>query len=251
MNHMLGMRMLSVMKLLKSKKPLSIEFICDEERLDFFPKPIPAAKLLPQWYKDMPSHVDNKVSYADGNVSATIKKCMPVFDAMSAGYLMLFPCDILVERNPDGSPRMSWPIAHKMVHEHSRAQASTLTIPKGMGPQLLKWTNPWRVVVPDGWSIMFTQPAHRDDLPFTIMTGIVDADHFKLSVQFPFLLDNDFEGIIPAGTPMAQVIPIKREEWTATYSSAKDGEHDKNLQEHSMFFENRYKKTFWNRKVYK
>jgi hypothetical protein len=45
-------------------------------------------------------------------------------------------------------------------------------------------------------------------LPFSILPGIVDADHFKLSVQFPFLLQAGFEGVIPAGTPVAQIIPI-------------------------------------------
>lgn len=234
----------------KSPHPLSIEFICDEERLDFVAKPIPAVTLLPQWYKDLHPYVGGKKEYTEGT-SGTIKKCMPVFDAMSAGYLILFPCDVHVSRNLDGSPAFKWPIEYKLVNEHSKDQASTLKIPEDKAPQLLKWSNPWRIKVPEGWSVLFTQPMHRDDLPFTILPGIVDADQFKLSVQFPFLLDKGFEGVIPAGTPMAQVIPIKREEWRASYSSVTVNASQKNLQEHSIYFENRYKRTFWNRKVYK
>jgi hypothetical protein len=175
---------------------------------------------------------------------------MPVFDAMTAGYMITFPCDVNVTRNPDGSPNFDYPIPYVMVNEHSKAQVETFNISDNYDPKFLKWTNPWVVKVPDGWSILFTQPMHRDDLPFNILPGIVDADHFKLSVQFPFLLKKDFEGIIPAGTPMVQLIPIKRADWKAEYSSLEQGEKEKNLLGHSIYFDNRYKRTFWNRKQY-
>jgi hypothetical protein len=47
------------------------------------------------------------------------------------------------------------------------------------------------------------------------MPGIVDTDTYNAAVNFPFVLNepNKFEGLIPAGTPIAQVIPFKREFW--------------------------------------
>jgi hypothetical protein len=244
------------MKMFKGMKPQSnkvktIEFICEDPSLDYFPKPIPASKRIPDWYKKLTTHIDNQKVYVDGNSNLTVKKCMPVFDAMTAGYYILLPCDVWVARNPDGTASFTWPIHIKMVTDHPKEQASTLTPPPGYGPEFLKWTNAWIIKVPDGWSVLFTQPMHRDDLPFQILPGVVDADHFKLSVQFPFLLKKDFTGLIPAGTPIAQVIPFKREEWEAQYSSLESGQKEKNLEAHSVIFENRYKKTFWNKKVFK
>lgn len=245
-----GMKMFKGMKR-QSNSVKTIEFICDEPELDYFPKPVPASKKIPDWYKKLTTHIDNQKVYVEGNANLTIKKCMPVFDAMTSGYLILLPCDVWVTRNLDGSPNFTWPIQVKMVTAHSKEQASTITVPPGYGPEFLKWTNPWIVKVPQGWSVLFTQPMHRDDLPFQILSGIVDTDNFKLSVQFPFLLQKDFVGLIPAGTPVAQIIPVKREEWVAEYSALAPGQKIKNLETHSVIFENRYKKTFWNKKVFK
>ena len=248
-----GMTMFKIMRREKTR-PLqeeTIEFICEDPNLNFFRKPEPSSKHIPDWYKKLNTFIGNKNTYTDGNNNTTVKRCMPVFDAMTSGYLILFPCDVYVSRNHDGSASFQYPIQFNMVSEHAPQQASTLTVPDGYDSRFLKWTNPWIVKVPDGWSVLFTQPMHRDDLPFSILPGIVDADHFKLSVQFPFLLKKDFEGLIPAGTPMVQLLPIKRAEWKAQYSSLAVGERDKNTMEHSIYFDNRYKRTFWNKKSYK
>jgi hypothetical protein len=47
------------------------------------------------------------------------------------------------------------------------------------------------------------------------MSAIVDSDTFTPPGNYPFYLREDFEGIIPAGTPMFQIIPIKRDDWTS------------------------------------
>jgi len=238
------------MKVFKSKKNI-IEFICEHENLDYIPKPIPASKLLPQWYKDMPSYVDGIKIHNTQGANGTIKKCMPVFDTMTTGYLIVLPCDVHISKSIDGLPEVTPSFGEKMVTDHSRAQAVTMKIPQEYHDQLLKWTNFWKIKTPKGWSVMFVQPMHRDDLPFQILPGIVDTDEFVLSVQFPFLLRKDFEGTLPKGTPIAQVIPFKREEWEAEYKCQTSLETKKFLDNHSSLFENRYKKTSWKKKTYK
>ena len=50
---------------------------------------------------------------------------------------------------------------------------------------------------------------------FTILPGVVDTDTYTAPVNFPGVLtDVKFEGLIPAGTPIAQVVPFQRESWT-------------------------------------
>ncbi len=48
--------------------------------------PIPAIKALPDWYKS------SKKYFSDGE--STYKNCMPFFEGMYSGYVMLLPCDI-------------------------------------------------------------------------------------------------------------------------------------------------------------
>jgi hypothetical protein len=63
---------------------------------------------------------------------------------------------------------------------------------------------------------MFTHPANRPDLPFTTVTGLVDCDRYHENwVHFPaHWHDTNFSGVLPKGTPIAQCIPVKRENWT-------------------------------------
>jgi hypothetical protein len=54
---------------------------------------------------------------------------------------------------------------------------------------------------------------NRADLPFRLLTGIVDSDRFTdVGILFPAVwTDANFEGVLPRGTPVAQCFPIVRE----------------------------------------
>ena len=76
----------------------------------------------------------------------------------------------------------------------------------------IKFMNFWTLSVAEGWSLLFTHPLNREDLPFRTLSGIVDCDRFGAGlVHFPAVLtDPAFTGSLPAGTSISQVIPIKR-----------------------------------------
>ena len=58
------------------------------------PLPEPSSKFLPEWYKNLPK---NQVHPQIGlNIDGTAKKCVPILDALSQGYIIPFPCDIMV-----------------------------------------------------------------------------------------------------------------------------------------------------------
>jgi len=64
-----------------------------------------------------------------------------------------------------------------------------------------------------GWSLMAVHPINRDDLPFRLITGLVDADRFfDVGINFPAVwLDASFSGVLPRGTPIAQCYAVPRE----------------------------------------
>jgi len=115
-----------------------------------------------------------------------------------------------------------------------------------------KWMNPWAVKTPKGYSSLFIQPMHRES-PFTILPGVVDTDTYTAPVNFAFVLnDINFEGLIPAGTPIAQVIPIKRDEWKMSLGSQADFiEQQKVANRLETKFFDRYKSMFRQPKEYK
>ena len=44
-------------------------------------------------------------------------------------------------------------------------------------------------------------------------------------INVPFVIKNNFSGIIERGTPMFQVIPFKREKWDSKFDVKKPNEH--------------------------
>jgi len=205
--------------------------------------PKPAIHFIPDWYKKIEASFPKKVT---PDFMPTIKKCIPVLDAITAGYIIVSPCDVYVSTK-DGEPHYNSKIAN-LIQFHPRKQG--YLHPSANDFQFPKWTNPWAIKTPQGYSCLFKSPAHNSNPWFEILEGIVDTDAYNASVNFPFVLKNPTEEfMIPAGTPIAQVIPFKREEWKSSISD--DIKLHQNVSQYlnSQFFD-RYKRMFWSRKSY-
>lgn len=189
---------------------------------DFVPKP--AFQIVPDWYKNTESYSqDNKVPSGFGTTAATIKRCMPVFDALNSGYILVTSTDMWVSHREgeDGKqiPWYEWSSSPGLEF-HPTEQA--LFHPAATGSYIPKWMNPWAIKTPPGYSTLFVAPFHRES-PFNALPGVVDTDKYTAPVNIVFVLSNpNFEGLIPAGTPIVQVIPFKREIWKMKFGKEKD-----------------------------
>jgi len=212
-------------------------------------KPQLASKVIPEWYKEIGSYVgDKKIPQSNGTGTGTIKKCMPVFDAITAGYIIVSPADVYVSIK-DREQFFYW-AALDLIAFHSIEQA--FSHPNKNPFPFAKWINNWAIKTPKGYSTLFVQPFHRESV-FTILPGIVDTDTYPGPVNFPMVINDPFfEGLIPKGTPIAQVIPIKRESWKMEFGSQKDVEQQLSIAHKlSTVFFDRYKTMFWSKKDYK
>ena len=212
-------------------------------------QPKPASRLMPDWCKNTQSYVNGaKKPSGDGGTTATIKKCVPVFDAITAGYIIESPADVFVSIK-DGGQWFEWS-DFGLISFHPIEQAPDHPARKQFAYP--KWNNPWAISTPKGYSTLFVQPFHRESV-FTILPGIVDTDQYTAPVNFPFVInDPAFEGLIPKGTPIAQAIPFKRDSWTINIGDIKNLKAQANVTKklHSKFFD-KYKSMFWARKEYK
>jgi hypothetical protein len=212
-------------------------------------QPQPASKFIPDWYKNMQSYIGgNKKPTGGGNTDATIKRCMPVFDAIISGYIITLPADVYVSIKEE-KQFFEWSTLG-LISFHPIEQAPEH--PARNQHAYPKWMNPWAIKTPKGYSTLFTQPMHREAV-FTILPGIVDTDTYSAPVNFPMVInDPNFEGLIPKGTPIAQVIPFKREGWQMEIGSMKElVEQNSITQKLQTKFFDRYKSMFWSRKEYK
>ncbi len=213
-------------------------------------KPQPASKFIPEWYKNMESYIGGEKKPGGGanKTVSTIKKCLPVFDAITSGYIITLPADVYVSIK-DGIQYFEWS-NFGLVEFHPVVQAPEH--PARNEHAYPKWMNPWGVKTPNGYSTLFVQPFHRPSV-FTILPGVVDTDTYSAPVNFPFVInDPKFEGMIPKGTPIVQCIPIKRESWNTKIGKDEDSKNVRNIvmKLETKFFD-RYKNMFWHRKEYK
>lgn len=185
--------------------------------------PIPASKNIPEWYKKIESYIFKTNNNAQKRDSETIKRCMPVFDSITAGYLILLHTDLTITKNEDGvNHNFAW--AHDVTNTisfHDKRQAEGYKS-LDIKTDVPKIRNPWSIKTPKGYSCLFIPPVHRDATGIRILEGVVDTDGYTNAVALPFLVDEGFEGDILAGTPIAQVIPFKRDDFKMRIGKEKD-----------------------------
>jgi len=211
--------------------------------------PTPASRVLPDWYKNTPEYVNGERLIVDGKTPHTIKKCIPVFDAMTAGYIIKTYVDVQVTQR-DGFPYYEWP-NHGAISFHPVEQAPEH--PGKNGAPYPKWSNPWGIKTPRGYSCLFIPPMHNPNGIFKVLPGVVDTDSYYAPVNFPFTLDDvSWEGLIPAGTPMVQVIPFKRDQFHMAIGGKKEFiEQNRTVSRLRSLWFNSYKRQFWTRKEYR
>lgn len=217
-------------------------------------RPQPASFMIPDWYKNTESYIGGEKKPAgDGNTTGTIKRCMPVFDALNAGYLLITNTDIYVSQKENEAgekfPWYEW-ASHDAVQFHPQEQAPLHPgVDRNSVP---KWINPWGIKTPPGYSTLFVKPFHRE-LPFSALSGVVDTDTYDVPVNIVFVLsDPNFEGLVPAGTPIVQVIPFQRESWKMEFGKQPEFEaQNKTTRKLRTRFFDSYKNQFRQVKEYR
>jgi hypothetical protein len=212
--------------------------------------PVPSKSLMPDWYKDMPAHSTKTPEFEDhGNQNSTFKKCMPFFDSFTLGYIMVTPCDIVVEKNFDGSNvRVFTHGMFELVGDRGGPRPNTFPVPNEYYQNEFTWMTHWEASTPKGYSSLYTHPLNRPDLPFYTVSGVMDTDKWYVTGNHPFFIKKGFEGVIPLGTPMMSIIPFKRENWKSDSRSMDSMEQmilESKVRRHAN---SGYKKEFWSKK---
>ncbi len=201
---------------------MTLTFRCPKALEPILLRPIPAVRGLPDWFKTMPQKA---FSATAGKDAPTVKKCPPFIDAMIYGFLIPLAMDLEVR---DGEFSWDFEVPQGYVSEFSHSPIDFHDPGQVAGTPFLdndrfiiKFNSFWTIEAPAGYSLLFTHPVNRADLPFTTLTGLVDCDSFHDSpLNFPARWhDANFNGVLPKGTPVAQCLPVKRESWAGRYET--------------------------------
>jgi hypothetical protein len=213
---------------------------------------LPAKNFIPDWYKKIPAFKDNKVYEIDKGFNSTVKLCVPFLDALTTGYMISLPYDVYVKNN-EGSPFLTTPsgVPESDMPRWRTNISHEKIVPTGCFPYEYTWNYCISYTLPAGYSALATHPLNRHDLPFITLTGIIDGGLVMYSHgNFPFYIKQGFEGIIPKGTPIVQLIPFRQENWKSKKRTDLVEEGNRHNLFSGIVVSGWYKKTFWRRKRY-
>lgn len=190
------------------REPPRIRFLCEPDNVGVIAPPVQAGKAVPDWFKALPP-VDRTALSARNN-ALTIKRCLPFIDALTIGWIIPLAASVRLEVSEGGTKvDVGWEFDQTMISAHNPGQVAGH--PKAPSPPL-KFHNHWTIVTPPGWSCLFLAPLNRPHPAFDVLAGIVDTDEYRSPVHFPFFppaADGVYE--IDQGTPIAQLIPFRRD----------------------------------------
>jgi hypothetical protein len=218
------------------------------ESLDL-PKIESSKKFIPDWFKK----TDKFDKKTDKNVlpyGLTFKACSAFGEAFISGYMLPLSVDIAVKQTENG-PSITWIDSTKSVLELRPKEVNEhLPTPNGFSELHFSWIGKHFLEIPKGYSMLFTHPLNRYDLPFLTLSAVIDGEFSFYPGRMPVFFSNTFEGVIKAGTPIAQIILFKTENWK--------NEFDQSIKENGIIqnkkslnaSEGWYKNTIWKKKLY-
>jgi hypothetical protein len=216
---------------------------------------LPAKDFVPEWYRTSSPTMEGRTSRLQFELpiatTSTYKKCTPFLEAMIDGYMIKLTSDVEVTRTEEGNPfLLTRSRGQAILAYHPENQWKGLHVPKGYHREVFKFENNFVINTPKTYSILFTHPLNRFDLPFFTISGFVDTDKFELPVNFPFFLQEGFQGIIEEGTPIAQIHLIKREDWGREFLPFNQEDRDYANEKILTKIKRTYKTQFWVKKSY-
>jgi len=182
---------------------MEIEFFPITEAAKLYP-PKPIKFDLPSWYKNLSSYVDNFSSKEDylinklgsneakNNTPFTIKKCIPVLDYLTSGYMFYTCSDLFVSQNIDEElningfdwqtpSNISGLVDARSSHHHSQCPIHI----GGSKHHYIKLGISWKIKTPPGYSCMIYQPFYNFEDKIKLFPAIIDTDTFDTKFNIP------------------------------------------------------------------
>jgi hypothetical protein len=232
---------------------MSINFFYEEENIAKNTI-ISSSHSIPEWYRKIPLYVNEE---NEDDKLPSVKHCFPFIEAVTAGYLLLTDEEYVIKQAPEGM--LVTTSSGTDLHPRYKTQNSEPPRPHGYYSLKFPWQVKLSIEIPEGYSCLFTQPLNRFDLPFFSYSAIIDGHYIMPPGIIAFSIREDFEGVIPIGTPFIQIIPFKKEEFIlqrkdgliqSTQENFNEIRKDVVKEQWRAQKEN-YRKNHWKKKSYK
>ena len=209
----------------------NIKFISVIEGVEETMPIIPASKQQYGWVKKAANHLKTVGSltemeeYANSNLDIRhTSKCPGIINLKSKGFIVRNHSDINLKildkdggyewNTPSNWIEMSDGICENTITHHFEGSLHQFMNdwPKDTLLIVLKINLPWYVKIPKGWELIMVDPFYKDDYRFTVCPGIFEPELGLAKLNIPVHWHSTSgEFMIKAGTPIAQLIPLRKE----------------------------------------
>lgn len=192
--------------------PNNIEFSCnDTSAIENYP-PLPSSKIIPDWYKEVPPLLKEVPGYLINDNIGSVKKCVPVLDYLTSGYIIRNTYQINLTKSPDNIYEGFKSNSAKADHVGGQPYHQCPVNLDGKKHHYVKIHQPWLIRTPPGYSCLIYQPHYFFNKNYEILPAIIDTDKHTEAVALVSILHSDT--VIDPGDPLVVVFPFKREAWT-------------------------------------
>jgi len=204
-----------------------LEFISMLPQLEHTMPIIKAKDYRHNWARKMAEDFKREGSLAKNNVKRNKEiihtaRCPGIINVKNQGWLVRTHQDIEIEVTDD---QVIWNTPINDVEVSDGHLEPTVTMhndfalqkyfdnwPKAAKTTLVKINTPWHIKVPIGYKLIQQHPAYLDTGDFICLPGMYDDETGIPKVNAVLMWFADGKVLIPAGTPIAQMILVKDEE---------------------------------------
>ena len=207
-------------------------------------KPKPAGRLLPDWFKHLPAF--NERPLVPG--TQTAKSCRPLHEYLHYGYILPLWADYIFDHNQHGDGIVAVS-KHAFASHPSEQTGHVLESSNKFQGLAVKFTNPWMIKTPPGYSCLFTAPFYNFEERFTIAPAIVNTDLYEGQVHFPAFVNKNIKVpfVLEMGYPLIHIIPFKRDDWKSKLVHFNDVVKTKAFKSFRYIMQNKW---FWQYKKF-
>lgn len=214
---------------------------------DVYPKPIPAVKGMPDFFKKLDPFLDKMDPQ-----SSTAKKCIPFIDAMTAGYIIPLWADLhVIAQGDDLRAEFSknMPMRESISGHPEKQLKDHPYTDSYLSSNALKLHNPWVITTPKGWSCYFLPLINHFERRFQPISASVDTDTYYNEINFPMLwTGGEGEFVIKRGTPFVHVIPYKRDTLSLEIGTTDIAKRDSVFRRLGTYLNSAYRNEFWHKR---
>jgi hypothetical protein len=221
------------------KKKPKITFWADNEIISKVYPLVPSNKFIPEWYRKLPQFTDK---------SNTVKRCPGIMKYLTHGYIVRTWLDVTIHTDvKHNNIKIEYTedfrnIGRKNVFNYFQTSPPITLMnegtfgdpnpfPDNTFKRILKWQLGWHAQAPKGFDIWFAPLQYHFNPNFTATIGMMDSRITEqLNIQVLWH-PTESEVYIPAGTPLVQLIPVRREEIDHEILYDKDGKNAMRLKE--------------------